>query len=274
MTRTATRPIVLTIAGSDSSGGAGIQADLKTFTLLGVYGATALTAVTAQNTRGVQAATMLEPDLVARQIESVATDVPPAATKTGMLGAAAVVEAVAAAVERFQLSPLVVDPVMIAKSGDSLIADDAVDTIVRRLLPLAALVTPNRHEAARLAGMPVEAVEDAERAAETIVIRTGAAHCAVKAIREQRGGRALAVDILFPGPGGGPLRIEHPWHAEGQPNTHGSGCTFSAAVTAHLALGLEMEAALHAAVAFVDGALASPTRVGTGISPLDHFAAV
>lgn len=266
---TARPPAALTIAGSDSSGGAGIQADLKTFTLLGVYGASALTAVTAQNTRGVQAAVLLEPDLVARQIDSVAGDIPPAAVKTGMLGSAAIVEAVAGAVERHGLRPLVVDPVMIAKSGDSLIADDAVAALTARLLPLAALVTPNRHEAARLAGMPVETVEDAERAAEMICARHGAAHCVVKALRSERDGRAAAVDVLMPGA----VRIVHPWREAGQPNTHGSGCTFSAAVTAFLARGRDVEAAIRAAVDFVDAALAGPDRYGSGISPLDHLAA-
>jgi hydroxymethylpyrimidine/phosphomethylpyrimidine kinase len=269
-----TRPVALTIAGSDSGGGAGIQADLKTFTMLGCYGATALTAVTAQNTRGVQAAALLEPTLIARQIDSVATDLSPAATKTGMLGSVDIVETVAATIRRHGLAPLVVDPVMVAKSGDSLIDDDAVDAIVRLLLPLADIVTPNRHEAARLAGFPVETVDDARRAAGVICDRFGARACVVKAVRREDADGPVSVDVFCPAPGhpDGCRLLPHPWHATGQANTHGSGCTFSAAVTAELAKGREMEAALEAAVRFIDAAMASPVRYGSGISPVDHLA--
>ena len=266
--------MALTIAGSDSGGGAGIEADLKTFTVLGCFGTVALTAVTAQNTRGVQAAAMLSPDLVVQQIDSVADDIRPAAAKTGMLGAAPVVEAVAAAIERHGLSPLVVDPVMIAKSGDSLIAEDAVEAIARRLLPLAAVVTPNRHEAARLAGFPVETLDDARRAAETICHRFGASACAVTGLRHEEGERVFAVDVVYPTPdtGGRGPRIMLPWQGEGQKNSHGSGCTFSAALTAFLARGLDAMDALEEAIRFIDRALHSPVRYGGGVSPVDHLA--
>src|SRR5690554_6059895 len=189
-----TRPITLTIAGSDTGGGAGIQADLKTFAMLGCFGTSALTAVTAQNTRGVQGVAMLDPSLVVRQIDSIAEDLRPSATKTGMLGSRACVQVVAGAIERHGLSPLVVDPVMIAKGGYSLVDDDAIDAIIQRLIPLATIVTPNRLEAARLVGFDITDTGGAAKAAEIICDRLGAGACVVKGVRNASG--AEVVDTL------------------------------------------------------------------------------
>lgn len=257
-------PVALTIAGSDSSGGAGIQADLKTFTLLGCYGATVLTAITAQNTDGVQAARLLDADLVERQIASVALDLRVAATKTGMLGSSAIIRSVAQAARRHELFPLVVDPVMIAKSGDALIDDDAVGTLVGELLPLATLVTPNRHEAARLVGHPVEDLAAAEAAARKVCDGFGARACVVKGIHVEKN----AVDVLYDGKQ--VHHVERPWR--GGKNHHGSGCTFSAAITAELAHGRSLPHAIDRAKTFIDAALASHVRLGHGTSPVDHFA--
>lgn len=261
-------PVALTIAGSDSSGGAGIQADLKTFTVLGCYGASALTAVTAQNTEGVQAVQMLSVDLVERQIASVACDLPVAATKTGMLGSAAIIRAVADAARRHELFPLVVDPVMTAKSGDKLIDDEAVATLRDRLVPLATVVTPNRHEAARLCGFAVETVGDAARAAEMICVKLGAQASVVKGIRSAEAGRAVSIDAYCDGKQ--VHSLIHPWRETA--NTHGSGCTFAAAITAGLALGYDLPKALNLAKTCIDRALASEARWGHGKSPVDHLA--
>lgn len=272
LTAVTTRPIALTIAGSDSGGGAGIQADLKTFAMLGCFGTSALTAITAQNTHGVQGVIMLEPDFIVRQIDSIATDLRPAASKTGMVGSAAGVAAVAESIRRHRLSPLVVDPVMIAKGGQRLVDDEAIDAIVRHLLPLAAIVTPNRYEAERLVGFAVDGVDAAARAAETICTRFGAAACVVKTIRDQRDGRVVSVDLLYLG-NGEHAELVSPWHEPPDCNTHGSGCTFSAALTAELARGLPLSKALDAAKDFANRAIGSPVRLGTGkVSPVDHLA--
>lgn len=264
-----TRPITLAIAGSDSGGGAGIQADLKTFAMLGCFGTSALTAVTAQNTRGVQDVAMLEPAMVVRQIDSIADDLRPAATKTGMLGSRACVQAVAGAIERHGLSPLVVDPVMIAKGGDSLVDDDAVEAIIRRLIPLATIVTPNRHEAARLVGFDITDTDAAARAAEIICDRLGAGACVVKGVRDAAG--QTVVDTLHIRGGGG-HRLTAVWQPPGQHNAHGSGCTFSAAITAYLARGKPLLQAVESAKAFINAAITSPVRFGGGVSPVDHLA--
>lgn len=266
-----TRPITLTIAGSDSGGGAGIQADLKTFALLGCFGTSAITAVTAQNTRGVQGVVMLETAFITQQIDSVAEDLRPAAVKTGMLGSHACVEAVAEAIERHRLVPLVVDPVMIAKGGDSLVDDDAVEAIRRRLLPLATIVTPNRFEAARLVGFEITDVEQAGIAARMICQELGAQACVVKGVREDTADQAI--DTLYVrGKEDSIVRMVAPWQPPGQANTHGSGCTFSAAITAGLAQGLGLVAAVESAKAFTHAAIASSVRLGGGVSPVDHLA--
>lgn len=264
-------PVAFTIAGSDSSGGAGIQADLKTFAALGCFGASAITAVTAQNTTGVQSARLMDVQLVREQIHSVAADLPIAATKTGMLGSVDIVEAVADAIEEhglFRDRPFVLDPVMRAKSGDALIDDAAVDAVIRRLIPLADLVTPNRHEAARLCGFTVDDTGTAARAAETICATLGARACVVKGICASEAGNPVSIDFYCDGRDVRPLIA--PLHNGG--NTHGSGCTFAAAITALIAHGRPLAEAVHEAKRLIDAALASPMRLGHGISPVDHRA--
>ncbi|MFW6059949.1 MAG: bifunctional hydroxymethylpyrimidine kinase/phosphomethylpyrimidine kinase [Phycisphaeraceae bacterium] len=265
-------PVALTIAGSDSSGGAGIQADLKTFAVFSCHGASALTAVTAQNTRHVQAAEPLTPDLISEQIDAVADDLSIAATKTGMLGGPAVIEHVAAAVERHRLAPLVVDPVMLAKSGDALIDDEAISVLGDRLLPLASLVTPNRHEAGRLLELdtPPATVEAAADAARAICDRFGVAACVVKAIRRPSVDRAQdeAVDLCCDGRE--TYELVGPYHLPGA--VHGSGCAFSAAITAALAQGQTLADALHTAKRFIDAAIGSAEPLGGGAPPANPLA--
>jgi len=259
------RPTALTIAGSDSGGGAGIQADLKTFHHFGVYGTSALTLVTAQNTRGVRRIELLPPSLVAAQIDAVAEDLPPAAVKTGALGAAAIVEAVAAALARHELTRLVVDPVMIAKGGDALLEPDAVDALRRLLLPRAALVTPNLPEAAALLGGGVLEDEREMREAARALCDLGARAALVK------GGHAAGselVDVLFDG--SELLMLRAPRIATR--HTHGTGCTYSAAIAARVAYGDRLADAVRVAHAFVQRAIASAPGLGQGRGPLDHWA--
>jgi hydroxymethylpyrimidine/phosphomethylpyrimidine kinase len=256
-------PTALTIAGSDSGGGAGIQADLKTFAALGVYGTSAITAVTAQNTERVTGVHLLPPSFVVQQIDAVASDIAVDAVKTGMLGTAAMVDAVAGALERWALPRVVVDPVMVAKSGDRLIAEDAIDAVRGRLLPLAIVITPNRLEAEVLLGAGVRTREDAAEAARALVAR-GAMAAVVK------GGHfdeAEVVDLLFDG------RAFHEFRHARQDtrNTHGSGCTFASAIAASLARGAELPAAVQEASDYVAGAIAHGLAIGRGHGPLDHF---
>jgi hydroxymethylpyrimidine/phosphomethylpyrimidine kinase len=260
-----TRPIALTIAGSDSGGGAGIQADLKTFVRYGVYGTSVITAVTAQNTVGVRAWEAVSPSLVRAQIDAVAEDLRPAALKSGMLGDADVVIAVADAVRAHALSPYVLDPVMVATSGDPLATPDAIRAIVERLLPLASLVTPNLDEAAILVGAPVRDVEAMEHAARHLVHELGAQAALVK------GGHLdgdVLVDVLYDGHA--VRRFVHDRVVTD--STHGTGCTLSAAIAAGLALGESMPAAVDSALAFVGRALVSAPKIGAGHGPLDHWA--
>lgn len=281
MAETRTTPgvqIAFTIAGSDSCGGAGIQADLKTFTALDVYGASAITAVTAQNTTGVKQATVLDPALVEAQIDAVAGDLQVHATKTGMLGNAAVVKIVADAIARHRLYPLVVDPVMVARGGDRLLDDAAVKVMCDKLLPQAALVTPNRHEAAKLVerAEPISDVAGAINAARTICKRYGAKACVVKGLRRDvataggggGGTEDEAVDIYFDG--GEPQEVIAPWRDT--PNTHGAGCTFSAAVAAALALGQALPQAVATAKAVVSEAIRQASDIGAGHGPVNHLA--
>ena len=271
-------PVVFTIGGSDSSGGAGIQADLKTFGALGCYGTCALTAVTAQNTRGVQAVELVDCDLLRQQIDAVATDTEIAATKTGMLGSAAAVEAVAEAVERHRLAPLVVDPVMVAKSGDPLIDDEAVEALRDRLLPLATVLTPNVHEAGRLletvggsdaqcwrnAPTDVDAAGDAARA---ICENHQVPACVVTGVRrELADGKLEAVDVWC---NGEQVReIAGPRCNTG--HTHGSGCTHSAALAACLARGAELDDALAMARQLTQAAVSAGLTVGKGVTQPVH----
>jgi len=253
----------LTIAGSDSGGGAGIQADLKTFAALGVYGTTAITAVTAQSTVGVTAVAVLSADLVTAQIETVAGDIEIHATKTGMLATAAIVEAVAAAVEELELPNLVVDPVMVAKSGDRLLDDEGIDMLRAELLPLARVVTPNLPEAEVLSGKTITTLDDAREAARRIH-RMGPAAVIVK------GGHGTGneiVDLLFDGERFSEFRVERVTSR----NTHGTGCTFASAIAAFLAQGESLADATAHAQAYVAGAVLHGLAIGHGHGPLDHF---
>ena len=255
-----TIPVALTIAGSDSGGGAGIQADLKTFAALGVHGTSAITAVTAQNTRGVSGYVELPLDMISAQIDAVVGDLAPAAAKTGMLASPEIIETVAAAVERHGITHLVVDPVMIAKGGARLLRDEAVDTLRTRLLPLSAVVTPNMPEAEVLLGRPVATREERERAARDLV----AMGCRAAVVK---GGHAEgdADDVVFDGERLTWLAGERV--ATG--NTHGSGCAFSAAIAAGLARGLGVHDALAEAKAFIAGAIRHALAVGHGHGPVN-----
>jgi hydroxymethylpyrimidine/phosphomethylpyrimidine kinase len=258
-------PIALTIAGSDPSGGAGIQADLKTFAAYGVYGAAVVAALTAQNTRGVRAVAEVASDFVVAQLDAVLDDLPVAAAKTGMLARAAVVAAVADRLASGPRFPLVVDPVMVATSGDALLDADAVACLRTRLLPLATLVTPNLAEAAMLTGRRVGTPAEMRDAARALVeAGAGAAlvkggHLAGEARDVFWDGRVF-VELVGTRVGGGP------WH--------GTGCTLSAAVTAGLAHGRALETAVREAKRWVTVALERAVPVGRGAVPLDHRAPV
>ncbi|MFN2433347.1 MAG: bifunctional hydroxymethylpyrimidine kinase/phosphomethylpyrimidine kinase [Gemmatimonadota bacterium] len=257
-------PVALTIAGSDPSGGAGIQADLKTFHALGVYGAAVLTALTAQNTRGVSGVHAVPAEFVWAQIEEVVTDVPPDAVKTGMLGSRAVVLAVARAADEFDLAPLVVDPVMVATSGDRLLDEGAEATIRDELLPRAALVTPNAPEAAVLSGLVVAGLDDLERAARRIVHELGARAALVKS-GDLPG--ELIRDVLYDG---ATLEVFEEPKLRTR-STHGSGCTLAAAIAAYLARGEAMAGAVRRARAFTRRAIEEAFPLGAGNGPLNHF---
>lgn len=255
-------PRALTIAGSDSGGGAGIQADLKTFTAFRVYGSSVLTAITAQNSVGVQGIQNLPPEFVARQIDSVLGDIGADAVKTGMLSTAAIIRAVAARLREHRVERLVVDPVMIAKSGDPLLEPDAREALLREVLPLALVVTPNLHEAAALAGIPVGNPEEMEDAARRIH-RLGPRYVLVK------GGhlKGEALDLLFDG------RTVTPFRAERvpTPHTHGTGCTYSAAIAAGLARGAAVAEAVGEAKRYVTRAIREGFALGRGVGSLRHF---
>ncbi len=259
-------PVALTIAGSDSSGGAGIQADLKTFTVLGVYGMTAITAITVQNTVGVDDALVLDPDLVAAQIDAVIEDIGCDAAKTGMLGSAAVVEAVADRLAHHEVPNVVVDPVMVAKSGDRLLDEDARTAMLERLLPVARIVTPNLSEAEALLGRQISLTR-AEGAARDLCAM-GAGAVVVK------GGHAnseLSTDVLYDSVTGEAASFSSP--RIDTPNTHGTGCTFSAAIAAFLAQGMEMYPAVARAKGFVTEAIRRALPLGSGHGPTDHIGA-
>ena len=257
--------IALTIAGSDSGGGAGIQADLKTFARFGVFGTSAITAVTAQNTIGVRAWERVSPALVRAQIDAVADDLRPAAIKSGMLGDADVVFAVRDGIRAHGLAPYVLDPVMVATSGDLLLEADAVAAIVSELIPLATLVTPNLDEAALLVDEPVRDVATMERAARAIVERYGAAAALVKGGHLE--GDTL-VDVLFDG-----TTVRRFTHERiDTRSTHGSGCTLSAAIAALLATGESLDDAVAQGLDYVHRAIRSAPGLGAGHGPLNHFA--
>ena len=254
-------PRALTIAGSDSGGGAGIQADLKTFAALGVYGMSAITAITVQNTLGVQDALEVPSGIVESQIDAVVEDIGVDAVKTGMLSGPEIIEAVAERARRWGLR-LVVDPVMVAKSGAALLRPEAVQTLRIALLPLAEVVTPNLYEAEVLAGRQIESLEQMREAARAIHAM-GPRHVVVK------GGHRTGdpFDVLFDG--------EHFVELRGEridtPHTHGTGCTFSAAITAFLARGWPVEHAVSRAKRYITEAIRHAPGLGHGNGPVDHF---
>jgi hydroxymethylpyrimidine/phosphomethylpyrimidine kinase len=253
-------PRALTIAGSDSGGGAGIQADLKTFQAVGVWGMSAITAVTVQNTKGVSGYEELSPHTVGEQIRAVATDIGVDAAKTGMLASARIIDAVAEAVADTRIPNLVVDPVSVSKHGHPLLAEDAVGALRSRILPLAALVTPNLPEASLLAGFEV-GPGDMERAGRAI-LDLGARAVLVK------GGHlegSTATDLLVTADGVREVSTER----IDTPNTHGTGCVLSAAIAGYLARGADLDEAVDRGKRFVTGAIAGSLEIGEGIGPVD-----
>lgn len=255
-------PKALTIAGSDSGGGAGIQADLKTFSAFGVFGMSAITAVTAQNSVGVSGVFNLPAEFVARQIDAVLDDFGADAVKIGMLSTADIATAVAARLRAHGARHVVLDPVMVAKSGDALLQPDARAALVREMLPLAWVVTPNLHEAAALAGVPVECEADMEAAARRIHA-LGPRYVLVK------GGhlKDSATDILWDGR----AFSRFPGARLDSTNTHGTGCTFSAAIAAGMARGRELHAAVAEAKSYVTAAIREGFQAGRGVGALRHF---
>ena len=252
----------LTIAGSDSGGGAGIQADLKTFAAHGVYGTSALTAITSQNTRGVTDVLELPASLIESQIDAVITDIGADVVKTGMLSSSTIIEIVAAKARQYSLDALVVDPVMVAKGGDRLLRDDAVDALRSLLVPIAMVMTPNIPEAEALLGVKIETLEDAKEAAQALV-GMGARAVVVK------GGhlKGPPTDILYDGE---EFRAYTSRRIE-TTSTHGTGCTFASATAANLAKGLPLRQAVSLAKSYVTSAIRTAQPIGRGHGPLNHF---
>jgi len=258
--------IALTIAGSDSGGGAGIQADLKTFSALGVYGASVITALTAQNTKGVAAIHDVPAEFIAAQIDAVFSDLDVGAVKIGMVSRRAVIAVIATGLERWQQGKVVLDPVMVATSGDRLLAADAVDALKAELMPRALVVTPNLPEAAALLDAPLAETEAEMRAQGERLLTLGAKAVLIKG---GHGSGAESVDFLIEPAGFTRLAADR----IATSNTHGTGCTLSAAIAAGLAKGLELAVAVRAAKAYVTDALAAANRIeiGSGHGPLHHF---
>jgi hydroxymethylpyrimidine/phosphomethylpyrimidine kinase len=259
-----TKPVALTIAGSDSGGGAGIQADIKAMEANGVYAASVLTAVTAQNTEAVQMAYDLPEQIVGQQIDAVADDLDIRATKTGMLSAPGIIETIAERVQKHDLFPFIVDPVMVSKSGFKLLKDEAVDTLKETLIPLATVVTPNVHEASLLAGYDILTMDDVKKAArdifelgpETVLVKGGHLDDAPN-----------AVDVLYDGESFrrfSAARVD-------TSNTHGTGCTFASAIAAHVARGSDLPEAIDRAKRYLTGALRHSLDIGRGHGPTNHF---
>ena len=260
-----THPIALTIAGSDSGGGAGIQADLKTFSALGAYGASVITAITAQNTRAVTAVQLIEPAIIRAQLAAVFDDLPPQAVKIGMLGSPENIRAVADFLRQYRDIPLVLDPVMVAKSGDKLLQDEAIAALRDELLPLATLITPNLPEAAVLLGRDISTATDMSQA-------TGELRALGAPAVLLKGGHLQTTDsndllddgmetLWLPAP-------RHPGR-----NTHGTGCTLSSAITAYLARGASLREAVEQGKAYIGKAIAAADRlqIGSGHGPVHHF---
>ena len=252
----------LTIAGSDSSGGAGIQADIKTMTANGVYAMSAITALTAQNTTGVYGILEVTPEFLANQLDCIFTDIRPDAVKTGMVSSSALIEVIAQKLTQYKAKNLVIDPVMVATSGAKLISDEAIETLKGKLLGLATLITPNIPEAQVLSGMDIRTAEDMERAAKAIYEAYG---CAVLC----KGGHQLndANDLLYSKEG---ARWYH-GRRSANPNTHGTGCTLSSAIASNLAKGYSLDEAVERAKAYISGALAAMLDLGKGSGPMNHM---
>ena len=267
-------PAVLSIAGSDSSGGAGIQADIKTITAHRLFAETAITAITAQNTKGVTAVQDISPDIVAAQIDAVFDDIRPAAVKIGMVSSAAIIEAIADRLETWNAQNIVVDPVMVATSGARLIAEDAAEALTRRLFPLATVITPNIPEAMALLDYEVDSERTQQNAAVLLANRFG---CAALV----KGGHFVneANDVLAE-----PAQVDDAGERVGEPlttwfrhkrietsNTHGTGCTLSSAIACALAQGMELPDAVNAGKAYLTGALAAELDLGAGSGPVNHM---
>lgn len=258
--------VALTIAGSDPSGGAGLQADLKTFQQHGVYGQSVVTLLTVQNTQRVIDVAPIEPSFIEAQLEAILEDMPPSAAKTGALGNSQTIRAVARQARKFSF-PLVVDPVMISKHGHALISPDAVEVLIHRLLPLTTLLTPNTHEAGALLGRTIDTLEQAEAAGRELV-RRGPRAVLVK------GGHlsgAEATDVLVTREGA-VLHVSSP-RVESK-HTHGTGCTYASAIAANLAKGQSLEGSVRAAKEWLSRAIAQPPDVGHGIGPVNHLASL
>lgn len=258
-------PCAMTVAGSDSGAGAGIQADLKAMAAQGVYGLTVITAVTAQNTLGVDQFQVLPPQMVEAQMDALLRDFPVAAVKTGMLANTDIVQAVAAKLRKYNLLKVVIDPVMVAKSGDSLLQEDTQAAIREKLLPLSLLITPNIPEAAVLCGREVESIEDMKEAARNLK-RRGASFVLLKGGHLQSGQELT--DVLFDGYRFYYYRAQriHTRH------THGTGCTYASAIAAQLALGRPVPQAVLAARIYLQRILPWDPGLGSGSGPMDHFA--
>ena len=260
-----TPPRALTIAGSDSGGGAGIQADLKTFAALGVFGTSAITAITAQNTLGVTAVAEVPLEVITDQIEAVVSDIGADAVKTGMLSSTEIVDCVAGSVQKHELNPLVVDPVMVAATGAQLLQDDAVESVKTQLVPLAMVVTPNVPEAEVLTGIEIDSVEDMELAGGELVMM-GAGAAVVKGGHFDDGSGRVN-DVLVTRDGVKhitSLRID-------TTSNHGTGCTFASAIAAHLAHGLDLTRSVDLAQRYVWNAMANAAPIGNGHGPLNHM---
>ncbi|MBN1904336.1 MAG: bifunctional hydroxymethylpyrimidine kinase/phosphomethylpyrimidine kinase [Deltaproteobacteria bacterium] len=255
----------LTIAGSDSGGGAGIQADIKTFTAFGVFGTSAITALTAQNTIGVQGISEVEPGFVMQQIKSVLDDIGADAVKTGMLANPAIVKAVSDTLREYSIKNIVVDPVMIAKSGDALLSKAACNTVIKKLLPIATVVTPNIHEAEAMVGIRIESIDDMKKAG-VMIKEMGCGFVVIKG-GHMEGKDPMATDVVFNGK-------EHLLLSEKRYETmscHGTGCTFSAAIAAGLAKGYPVIKAIEQAKAFITAAIRDSFKIGNGHGPTNHF---
>ena len=255
----------LTIAGSDSSGGAGIQADIKTMTANGVFAMSAITALTAQNTTGVTDIFETTPKFLAEQLDAVFTDIYPDAVKIGMVSSAELIATIAERLRFYKAKHIVVDPVMVATSGSKLLRDDAVDALTARLLPMAEVLTPNIPEAEILSGMSIKNAADMEKAAQTISEKYG---CAVLC----KGGHQIndADDLLWRSGAGKWFRGRR----IDNPNTHGTGCTLSSAIASNLAKGYDLDTSVERAKAYISGALAAMLDLGHGSGPMDHMFAL